>query len=634
MSGTVVLKQPRWIVGGLIALAALIVAVESLSAYVTGRLVVGIVAVVVLMGVLAIGLASLVRARRFIDQELSALGAPSPGGTLYVERRRKALELRRLNVAPDLDVLADATAADEADRGYTGKYLVATTVLIGLVGTFGGLMETLARIAPALKGGDLSSAGPTGALGLIAGPLAGLHVTFGTSVVAILVTLALALIQGDVTLHHERLLALLQERTRHVLLPELWPADESAAERTVRAVLNLRTLVAETLTRNAEENASKVAAVVRAEMQRLVEQVGGAMRTAGQAQTTALERTSATMTDSLRQVTTVAAAELRDAAAASQATTKATAAAAREAIEVAAAASREAMTSAAETIAATVRESDARAREDAARVVRAVEEAMAAAVTGLADATTRTSEAFTEAAAGAVAGLTAATTRTSDAFTEAAAGAVAGLTATTTKTSQAFTDAAAGAVAGLTDATTRTSEALTAATTRTSDALTEAAAGAVTGLAAATARASEAFIEATGGAVTALAAATANTSEAFTDATAGAVAALGELRGSLGAQLEGASQALTTAAGELHGTVKTLSPALAELVPQLGALGAEVALLAARAENPEQPNAVLDELVRLGEDVERLITLSEQAVAGGAVPEPEPAAEAAREPEA
>jgi hypothetical protein len=554
------MKHPRWIVGGLIALAALIVAVQSLSAYVTGRLAVGVVAVFVLMGVLGVGLASLVRARRFIEQELAALGAASPGGTLYLERRRKALELRGRNVTPDLDVLADATAAEEAERGYTGKYLVATTVLIGLVGTFGGLMETLARVAPALRGGDLANAGPAGALGLIAGPLAGLHVTFGTSVVAILVTLALALIQGDVTLHHERLLALLQERTRHVLLPELWPAAESAAERTVRAVLDLRTLVGETLTRNAEENAAKVAAVVRVEVQRLVEQVGGAMRTAGQAQATALERTSTTMTDSLRQVATVAAEELRGAAASSQETTKATTAAAREAIEVAAASSRAAMTSAAETIAATVRESDARAREDAARVVRAVEEAMAGAVTGLAAATTRTSEAFTEAAAGAVAGLTATTTRTSEAFTEAAAGAVAGLTAATTRTS-----------------------------------------------------------------------------EAFTEATAGAVAALAEVRGSLGAQLEGASQALTTAAGDLHGAVKTLSPALTALVPQLGALSAEVALLAARAESPEQPNAVLDELVRLGEDVERLVTLSQQGVTGVAsvaVVESEPVADAARESEA
>ena len=151
------------------------------------------------------------------------------------------------------------------------------------------------------------------------------------------------------------------------------------------------------------------------------------------------------------------------------------------------------------------------------------------------------------------------------------------------------------------------------------------------------ARPFEAFTEATAGAVAGLTAATSQTSEAFTEATAGAVAALAEVRGSLGAQLEGASQALTTAAGDLHGAVKTLSPALTALVPQLGALSAEVALLAARAESPEQPNAVLDELVRLGEDVERLVTLSQQGVTGVAsvaVVESEPVADAARESEA
>ena len=274
------MRRARWLVGGLIAAGALVVAGQALSAYVAGRLVVGVVAIFVLVGVLFVGLASLARARRYIDRELDALRAEPPGGALYLERRRQFLELRRRNVAPDLEILADATAAEEAERGYTGKFLVATTVLIGLVGTFGGLMETLARIAPALKG-DLSLAGPAGALGLIAGPLAGLHVTFGTSVVAIMVTLALALIQGDVTLHHERLLASLQERTRHVLLPELWPAEESAEERTVRAVVDLRAFVGETLTRNAEASAARTAAVVRLEVQRLVEQGSRAPRRRG-----------------------------------------------------------------------------------------------------------------------------------------------------------------------------------------------------------------------------------------------------------------------------------------------------------------------------------------------------------------
>jgi hypothetical protein len=80
----------------------------------------------------------------------------------------------------------------------------------------------------------------------------------------------------------------------------------------------------------------------------------------------------------------------------------------------------------------------------------------------------------------------------------------------------------------------------------------------------------------------------------------------------MSAQLEGASNVLATAAGELRGAVGALSPALGQLAPQLGALTAEVALLAARADSPELPNAVLDELVRLAEDVERLIASSSE----------------------
>jgi hypothetical protein len=413
-------RRTRWLVSALIAAGALVVAGEALSAYIAGRLVVGVVAVFVLVGVLAVGFVSLARARRFIDGELRALRTDPPTGTLYAERRRQALELRRRNVVPDLEILGEATAAEEAERGYTGKYLVATTVLIGLVGTFGGLMETLARVVPVLKG-DLSGAGPTGALGLIAGPLAGLHVTFGTSVVAIMVTLALALIQGDVTLHHERLLALLQERTRHVLLPELWPAEESAPERTARAVADLRGSIADVLSLNADTNAAKIAAAVRTEVQRLVDQVGADMRGAAQAQAGTLERAATTAADNLRQVTDGTAENLRQ-------------------------------------------------------------------VTGAAGDNLR-------------------------------------------------------------------------------------------------------------------------------QVTEAAVAALAELRGTLGAQLEGASQALTAAAGDLHGSVRTLTPALAELAPQLGALSAEVALLASRADSPDEPNAVLDELVRLSEDVERLVAASQ---AGGA----------------
>jgi len=86
---------------------------------------------------------------------------------------------------------------------------------------------------------------------------------------------------------------------------------------------------------------------------------------------------------------------------------------------------------------------------------------------------------------------------------------------------------------------------------------------------------------------------------------------VGELRASLSGELARSSTALATAAQSLHGSVEALAPPLgaltSELGPQLGALTAEVALLAARAESPDEPNAILDELVRLGEDVERLV---------------------------
>jgi hypothetical protein len=498
------MTRMRWLIGALIGAAALVVAGEALVTYIAGRLVVGVVAVVVLMGVLAIGFASLARARRYIAGELSALGAEPPAGALYQARRAQLGVLRRRGVEPDLDVLADATAAEEAERGYTGKYLVATTVLIGLVGTFGGLMETLGRVAPLLKG-DLASGpgGPAGAFALIAGPLAGLHVTFGTSVVAILVTLALALIQGDVTLHHERLLSLLQERTRHVLVPELWPAEDSAGARTVRALLELRAFVAESLTTGAATSAERIAGVVRLEVQRLVERIAGESQAAAIAQTAALERTGTVLGEGLRRATEAAAHELRDAATTSRDTMTVAATASREAVATAAKASRESVELAA----------------------------------------TASHQAFVTAA----------------------------------KVSRELVELAATA--------SRETFATAAAATR----------------------------EEMAAAIAALASTTARTSESIATSTEAAVASLGELRGSLSAQLEGSSRALATAAAELRGTVDALSPTLADLAPQLGALASEIALLAARADSPEQPNAVLDELVRLGEDVERLLASSQPA---------------------
>ena len=280
-----------------------------------------------------VGFVSLARARRDVGRELAALAATPPGGALWAARRAQALELRGRNVVLDLDVLAEATAAEEVERGFAGKYLVATTILVGLVGTFGGLMETLAHLSPLLKGEGATN-GPAGVLALLGGPLAGLHVTFGTSVVAILITLALALVQGDVALQQERLLARLQERTRHVLVPELWPAGEGAAERAARALEELKALVAgaamKTAEATAEATAAKVADVARVELARLAETVGAAMTGAASATSEAMAGAEAAMRAALTDAATATREAMSGAGAALTATAAASAAALRE----------------------------------------------------------------------------------------------------------------------------------------------------------------------------------------------------------------------------------------------------------------------------------------------------------------
>ncbi len=231
----------RWLLALGLGLLALVAAAQAAGTYVTHRVTVGLLAVIALAATVVIGLVSLGRARRRIAQELQALRATPAGGSLLVERRQRLLAIQATGVRPDRAALAEVAAADEAGRAYLGRYLVATTILIGLVGTFAGLMQTLGNVAPLLaqKDGDL--------LTLLAAPLGGLQITFAASLVAILATLALALAQGDLALHEAQALALLEDRTTHELVPQLWPAAEDPAERTVRAVQELGSVLASNL---------------------------------------------------------------------------------------------------------------------------------------------------------------------------------------------------------------------------------------------------------------------------------------------------------------------------------------------------------------------------------------------------
>ena len=294
------LSRIRWIFAGAVAVLTLVAAIRALRTYIQFDLTVGVLSVLALVVTLLGGLASLYWARRRIGVELAVLkggpGAaapadgPAPVSTLLRERRERLQAIQAAGVRPERQVLADATAADEAGRAYIGRYFVATTVLIGLVGTFAGLMATLSKVAPLLHDKE------AGGLTLLAGPLAGLHVTFGASLVAILATLALALAQGDLALHEEQAMAALEDRTTHHLIPELWPPSEEPAERTVRAVSDLKTMLADAVAESLEKSAGRMAETARGEAERAAR---------------ALELTAVTVEKQISQLGTTVASALR-----------------------------------------------------------------------------------------------------------------------------------------------------------------------------------------------------------------------------------------------------------------------------------------------------------------------------------
>ncbi|MBI4511763.1 MAG: hypothetical protein HY698_19170 [Deltaproteobacteria bacterium] len=253
----------RWSLGGLLTSVSLLAALKSFMTYAGRGAWLG-VAVVAILGAAAIfGFVTLLLARVRLGKELGKLSSQPPQGELWAARRRELLEIRDRGAVPDLDALASATAAREGGRAYLGRYLVAVTVLIGLVGTLAGLIETFRGMAPLLMDESVS------ALKVMAGPLTGLDVTLGASVVGILVTLALSLVQGDLVLAEEIVLSRLHERTRHVLMPELFPPSESAGERTAREISAMRAELGRFLERAAETTARRVEKVTATALEKL-----------------------------------------------------------------------------------------------------------------------------------------------------------------------------------------------------------------------------------------------------------------------------------------------------------------------------------------------------------------------------
>ncbi len=281
---------------------ALSVAMVSGVAYVEHRLWLGALAVG-LLGIIAVfGAATLFHERRRLAELLVDLAAKQPSSTLWKERRGRLEALAKAGLRPDLDLLAQSLRAAETSRAFLGKYFVAVTVLVGLVGTFAGLMEMLRGVQPLLQ----TTTAP--ALDVLLQPLVGLDVTFGASVVGILVTLALTLQSGDLQLAEEAMLACIEERTAHELVPALWPPSESSEEKILRLLGGWHAKQEQAVTRLASELASTIGKTFGKEAHQLVvaiEEVVGAahQRTLGRLDETLEKTTGATL---LRLETSIA----------------------------------------------------------------------------------------------------------------------------------------------------------------------------------------------------------------------------------------------------------------------------------------------------------------------------------------
>jgi hypothetical protein len=256
------MSRVRWGLGTALAAVALLASLHALWTYAGRGLWLGALAVLVLLGMDVAGMFILWRARTRLAHEWAAMNATSPSGELVDARRRALQAIRDAGGLPHADALAEATAAAEHGNAYLGRYMVAVTVLVGLVGTFAGLMETLRHVAPLLTDEKAS------ALQVIAAPLAGLDVTFGASVVGILVTLALSLVQGDLMLAEDAVLARLEDLSAHLLVPSIWPHDSSPDARVAFEMAALRKDMASLMERMAEASAERVAKVADAALER------------------------------------------------------------------------------------------------------------------------------------------------------------------------------------------------------------------------------------------------------------------------------------------------------------------------------------------------------------------------------
>lgn len=662
------MSKVRWALAGALGVLSIWAAVHGLTAYVVQGSTLGAAVVIALMAILIVGFGSLGLARRRAGRELQGLSMRA--GDVYGARRARLEKLARAGVKPDTAALARVAAADESQRAVLGRYLVATTVLFGLVGTFAGLMETVGKVAPLLANGQ------AGAPELALAPLAGLDITFGASLVAILVTLALTLVQGDLALAEESLLATLEELTAHELVPTIWPAGESAAERTVKEVAALRTelaaglgsgvgdVLAQRLDKALADVGQRVGDSTKAALGNVADVLGERVTsslTKTQTQvatslTKAQEQVATSLTSSQAQVAQAverlgvaaegAAARMSNAAegAAARMGTAAEGAAERQAtavqaeltrlvdrLEAAASGMRGDVTHATEALTDVLKRTSELSTEESRRMIASIEESLTKTHQRVGDATLVLTEAVGGAARETQGELKAATAalqaaaQASRADAEALAQAVAGAIETAVAESSTQAGQRIGAVAAaledklgpvvleqaaklaaLSDAAIKAA----AQVQETLGAGTEKAVAAMTAMVERADQSMHAVVERADAAIhrteAALAELATVQATAVRETTAEFARSLIAAVEAQGGAVTGATTTLTDVAGRLRELLETVGPALVGLTPELGGVARQLAELAARAEAAEQPAIVLEELVRLGEGVERM----------------------------
>jgi hypothetical protein len=601
----------RWGLGGALVVAALLSAARALLSYLGHGLWLGSASVLLLALIAVVGYLSLGQARRRLEKELSGLAAEPPRGELISQRRAQLEALRARGVQPDRDALAAASEAEERARAYLGRYFVAVTVLVGLVGTFAGLMETLRTIGPLVSDGST--------LQLLQAPLAGLDVTFGASVVGILVTLALALVQGDLVLAEELALTRLEERTTHVLVPELWPAAHGADERAVGELKELRSDLGRLSDRAGDRAAALWVEVTRTALDRLAAELGrgvtalqasleqstranlDAVAQAAAASTVALAKSTQQQTDVLTKSTqqhtdalTKSTQQQTDVLTTStERHTDALAQSTQQQIDV--------LTMSTEQYMDALAKSTQQQTEALATSTKQQSETLAQSTQMHTSAIAGTAQQHTEALAKSTQQQMEALTKSTQAHEGAIATAMKQQSETLAQSTQMHTNAIAGTAQQHT-------EALAKSTQQQMEALTKSTRAHEGAIATAMKQQSETLAQSTQMHTNAIA----GTAQQHLDAIAqSSEATAGALRGSLveaGTRLEATSLSLAQAVEGLRAVSDALSPLLAQLGPELDALAREVSLLSARVDGNDDP-VIADELVRLGEGVGRLETL-------------------------